>query len=144
MPQLIDYIDAIARKKNRDVLYVVFEPVPGSTKDVLSWAEYFDWENHTSRQAIIHWLEENGIAWKPCAGFAKVNHIPSYRGQIYIDLPFDRSLAAYKQLESFLENLDGSMRLPGATFAYLPLEMAMKNAEHDEKGFWDRWADVFL
>lgn len=144
MPQLIDHIDAIARKKNRDVLYVVFELVPGSTKNALSWAECYDWENSSSRQSIIHWLEGNGIAWEPCAEFARVNYMQSYRGQLYIDLPFDRSLAAYKQLEAFLENPDGTMRLPGATFSYLPLEMAMENAEHDEEGFWDRWGDDFL
>jgi len=24
---------------------------------------------------------------------------------------------------------------------YLPLDVAMKNAEHDETGFWDKWAE---
>jgi hypothetical protein len=143
MPQLIDHIDAIARKKNRDVLYVTFKPLCGSTEEV-TWAECFDWENHPSRQAIIRWLDENDIAWKPCAEFANVNCILGYRGQIYIDLPFDRSLATYQQLVAFLENPDGSMRLPGAVFAYVPLAMAMKNAEHDEEGFWDKWVEDFL
>lgn len=143
MPQLIDYIDAIARKKNRDVLYVVFGTLAGPA-DALVSEGHFDWEQHPSRQAIIRWLDENEISWKPCGGIARVNYMLSYKGQIYIDLPFEPSLPAYRRLEAFLEKPDGSMRLPGANFAYLPLETAMKNAEHDEEGFWDRWGDNVL
>ena len=28
-------------------------------------------------------------------------------------------------------------------FWLLPLNIAMKNAEHDERGFWERWAEKF-
>jgi len=35
------------------------------------------------------------------------------------------------------------MKIDGVVFCYLPLEMAMKNAHHDEPGFWDRWAENF-
>lgn len=35
------------------------------------------------------------------------------------------------------------MRFPEVIFAYLPLETAMENSEHDELGFWDRWAENF-
>lgn len=136
MPQIIDHIDAIARQKQRDVLYVVFRPVsqsqPGS-----------DWEEHPTRNAIIQWLDEKNMPWRPCAGVANVNQLVSYQGQIYIDVPFDSTLPQYAELAAYLENPDGTMRLPGAVLAYLPLEHALQNAEHDEPGFWARWAEDF-
>ena len=35
------------------------------------------------------------------------------------------------------------MRNEQVQFFYLPLEHAMRNAHHDEPGFWDKWADNF-
>lgn len=66
-----------------------------------------------------------------------------YRGQIYVDVPYDDSLPEYRKLADFLENPDGSARLPNAIFCYLPLEKAMENAHHDEPGFWEKWAENF-
>lgn len=134
MPQLIAHIDAIARQKQRGVLYIVFRTIGRPRANT-------NWEKHSSRKAIVQWLKEKGIPWQPCAGIANVNLLDSYRGQVYIDLPFDRTLPEYIELEAFLENPDGTMRLPGAIFGYLPLEYAMKNAHHDEPGFWERWVE---
>ena len=150
MPMLIEYIDAIARKKKRDVLSVAFDPeeTPDSHKhgdtdyDQLRWLEQ-DWENHSIRKQIILWLDENGISWQHCGDVANPNCMPPYMGQIYIDVPYDKNLPEYQKLETYLENPDGSMRLPGVNFYCCPLEMAMKNAEHDEPGFWERWAENF-
>lgn len=136
MPQLIDHIDAIARQKKRDVLYIVFSAI-GRPRAMTNW------DKHPSRKVIVQWLDEKGIPWQPCAGIANANRLDSYQGQVYIDIPFDRALPEYIELEAFLENPDGTMRLPGATFGYLPLEHAMKNAHHDEPGFWEQWAESF-
>ena len=67
----------------------------------------------------------------------------SYRGSIYVDVPFDTTDSTYQLLQTYLENPDGTMRHPTVTFEYYPLEMAMKNAHHDEPGFWERWAENF-
>lgn len=138
MPMLIKHIDAIGREKQRDVLFVVFK-LDEDDED----HPWLDWDNLPIRQHIIDWLEKHGICWAPCGEYANVNQMVSYMGQIYIDLPYDRTLPSYLELEAFLENPDGSMRFPHVIFAYLPLESAMKNAEHDAPGFWERWAASF-
>jgi len=130
---LIAHIDAIARQKQRDVLYVVFCPEQDGSA----------WQRLPVRQQIIEWLTAHGIGWQPCGPIADERVMVGYRGQLYIDLPNDKALPAYQALEAFLENPDGSMRLPQAVFYCLPLDRAMENAAHDEPGFWDRWAEKF-
>ncbi len=145
MPQLIHHIDAIARKKQRGVLWITFEdPIDASPQDVLTGLNGLlgegssDYEDNPSRQQVIAWLEEHHIAWEPSAEYANPNCFISYQGQIYVDLPYDVNLPAYRELEFFLENPDVSKRPPGVRFWILPLELAMRNAEHDEPGYWER------
>lgn len=145
MPMLIEHIDAIARQKQRDVLYVAFHPPASAMPDVeeIVGTDDFDWGKLPIRQQIIDWLEAQGIGCKPCGHFANEHLMMGYRGQIYIDVPFDDSLPAFQALQAFLELPDGSMRFPEATFFSCPLDMAMENAAHDEPGFWQRWAENF-
>ena len=137
MPFLIDHIDAIARLKGRDVVYVIF-PACANWFDID--APNIDWENYASRNAIISWLNENRIGWVPCGNFANENLMESYAGQIYIDVPFDPDDETYRKVQEFLENPDGTAKFEGAKFWYVPLAMAMKNKHHDEPGFWDEHA----
>lgn len=137
MPQLIEHIDAIARQKQRDVLYLRFND-PSDSED---W--FYDGESSASRQEIINWLNNNQIIWQPCGDVANENCMMSYAGQIYLDVPFDEADPVYQRLISHLENPDGTMRLPGVLFCALKLQTAMKNAHHDEPGFWKRWAENF-
>ncbi|WP_119157761.1 hypothetical protein [Caldimonas tepidiphila] len=135
MPQLIQHIDAIARKKQRDVLYLMFPRKKDRPPQ--------DVEDLPLRRQIIEWLEHEGIDWKPCGGIASETRMVPYRGQIYVDVPFDPSDPAYQKLQSYLEHPDGTMRFDEALFCALTLDVAMKNAHHDEPGFWERWADEF-
>lgn len=137
MPQLIEHIDAIARQKQRDVLFIQFND-PSDSEDWL-----YDGESSASRQEIIQWLNNNQIIWQPCSGVANENCMMSYAGQIYIDVPFGVADPVYQRVLGHLENPDGSMRLPGVLFCALKLQTAMKNAHHDEPGFWERWAENF-
>jgi len=145
MPVLIEHIDAIARQKQRDVLFGVSPPPASGTPDdeEILGSDDFDWKTLPIRQQIIDWLAARGIGWNPCGHFANECLMMGYRGQIYIDLPFDASLPAFQALQAFLELLDGTMRFPEATFFYCPLDKAMENAAHDEPGFWQRWAQNF-
>lgn len=133
MPEIID---AIARKRQRDVLSIRFV-----TRDT-DFMKY-DYSQDPERLRITEWLDEHGIAWQPCGCVANENRMLSYRGDVYVDVPFDTSDATYQQLQAYLENPDGTMRHPTVTFQYYPLEMAMKNAHHDDPGFWERWAENF-
>lgn len=137
MPQLIEHIDAIARQRQRDVLYVTFFDDPTGTRSP------HHWQAHPGRAAIVAWLVTHGYAWQPCGEIANEHVIRGYRGSIYIDIPYDQDNPAYRALEAFLENPDGSLRMPHLCFLVLDLDFAKKNAHHDEPGFWDRWADNF-
>lgn len=146
MPYQIKHIDAIAREKQRGVLFVEFWPEnkEGEADEDLSiFPPLIDWQNLESRKQLIAWLDENEISWLPCGEIADTNLMISYQGQLYIDVPFDTSIPKYQKLAAHLENPDGSMRHPGVDFYFLPLDVAMKNKEHDEPGYWKRWAENF-
>ncbi|MGZ3242097.1 MAG: hypothetical protein ACXU7Z_16915, partial [Burkholderiaceae bacterium] len=103
----------------------------------------YDYEDDERRQALLDWLDQQGIAWWRCAEVASEDGFEDYAGQIYIDLALDESNPKYCLLRDHLEYPDGSMRDSHVMFYHLPLEIAMQNAHHDEPGFWERWAKEF-
>lgn len=137
MPMLIEHIDAIARQKGRDVLFLDFPAEHGDDP----FEEFdVDWKNIPIRQQIIAWLEQNQIGWSHCGYFADENSMGDYQGRIYIDVPFDTNDPIYQKLSGYLETPEVEIKFAGVNFCYLPLATAMKNAHHDEPGFWERWA----
>jgi len=92
---------------------------------------------------VLSWLDKNNIPWEKCATFANENYMIGYIGDVYLDFPYDENDPQYKLVCEYLENPDGSMRNENVVWYYLSLEIAMKNAHHDEPGFWKRWADNF-
>lgn len=134
MPRLLEHIDAIARKQRRDVLYVEFQDTDKCAVDFSALP---------LRRQITEWLDSQRIKWQPCGGVASEHRLCAYAGQIYIDLPFDPEDPGFRKVQAYLEHPDGSMKFHGATFYALPLQIAMRNAHHDEPGFWERWADRF-
>lgn len=142
MPMLIHHIDAIARKKQRDVLYLTFHLTHAGSEECWNTKSY-DYHEDTTRDLVCEWLSEHGIAWQLCGQVANENMLSSYRGQIYLDVPFDDNDPSYVLVRDYLENPDGTMRFPSVIFWYLPLEKAMANAHHDEPSFWDEWTKNF-
>ena len=134
MPMSLEHIDKIARDKQRDVLYIEFD------REVYP---SYDYETYIERQNLIKWLEENNIPYMPCGHIASEYGWESYIGQLYIDIPMDDNNSKYKLLNNHLENEDGSFKIKGVRYMYVSLKVAMKNAHHDEEGFWDRWAENF-
>jgi len=133
MPMIVEYIDAIARKKQRGVLLLKFHP------ENLGEAFFeYDYKKDKRRKKVLSWLRKNKLPWLACAHEAS-----SYLGDIYIDVPFDESNPHYQLLKDYLENPDGTMRDKRIRFGYLSLENAMKNAHHDEPGFWERREENF-
>ena len=141
MPMILEHIDAIARKKGRDVLFLDFPQ-----KMIDDEYDFFvdaDWDSLPVRLQVIAWLDKKQIEWSECGHFANENMMCGYRGRIYIDVPFDTKNPVFQKLSSYLETPDGVMKIDGVVFCYLPLDVAMQNAHHDEPGFWDRWAENF-
>ena len=66
-----------------------------------------------------------------------------YLGQVYLDIPHDENNPEYILTRDYLENPDGSFRFEPAIWWYIPLEVAMENAYHDEPGYWDKWVEDF-
>lgn len=129
---LISHIDEIARREQRDVLYLEFHP---SDREL---ARRYDFRQDPVRSEIIGWLDAHGVGWGPCGPYAVVHRIEAYRGQVYLDTPFDQNLDSYRGLCSFLEHDDGSVRHTGIRFLIMSLDSAMKNAAHDAPGFWEQ------
>jgi hypothetical protein len=134
MPMVVEHIDKIARDLQRDVLYIEFD------RNVF---ESYDYDEYTERNNLMDWLDEHDIGYRCCGAIARENGWESYRGQLYIDLPFDETDEKYRLLDGHLCNEDNTPRINGVIFYYLPLEIAMQNAHHDEPGFWETWADNF-
>ena len=140
----IEHVDAIARAKKRDVIFVEFhqlEKGKGRKNRLPYDALVLEWECLPARRKVIEWLDTQAIRWSPCGNFADLSYVLSYRGQLYIDLPYDSELPIFQQLTAFLEKPDGSTRIPGVKLMCCTLEQAMVNAFHDEPGFWERWAE---
>lgn len=135
MPQLLQNIDQIARQKQRDVLTLKFHDRAAGFM--------LDYHQNESRKMILEWFIANDIPHYKCGPYASETWMESYHGQIYIDVPYDKSNPMFRKVASFLKNPDGSMKFEGAWFCYLPLDICMKNAHHDEPGFWEKWAEGF-
>ena len=142
MPMLIEHIDAIARQKQRDALYIKFVPENCAIDDGIdTWLEH-DYRNQPRRAEVLSWFDAHNIPWQICGLVANENIIECpYFGDVYIDIPFDENDPQYQIVRDYLENPDGTMRDKQVYFCYLPLERAMKNAHHDEPGFWEKWAE---
>ncbi len=135
MPQLLNHIDYIGRQKQRDVLTVEFHNFKtGFTGD---------YRQSQVRIDILAAFDLNGIAYQECIGYASETRFDSYRGQIYIDVPFDRADQQYRIVEALLENVDGTTKFDKAWFIAYSLDFCMKNVHHDAPGFWDHLMETY-
>ncbi|KGT48513.1 MULTISPECIES: hypothetical protein [Acinetobacter] len=125
MPQLLQHIDAIAREKGRDVLFVHFENYEHNNAEA---------ESYHLRQNLMEWLQQKQITFTPCMGIEQPGVIESYSGDLYIDVPFDEVDSTYQILSDHLEDTEGEMKIPGVLFFVLSLETALE-IEADREDF---------
>jgi len=83
MPGLLEHIDAIARKLQRDVLYIAFVRAESPN--------FEDYENLESRKRILQWLDDESVPWRECGPYASETTMRSYAGEVFIDVPFDET-----------------------------------------------------
>lgn len=141
MPLLIEHIDAIARQKQRDVLFLEFADPQSQSQGTGEPSSSWSWKSSPDRQSIIDWLKCNQIAWQRCGDLMDETTMSSYAGQIYLDVPFNDTDPVYQKIIRYLENPDGSSRVAGVKVFVLRLAVAMTNVHHDEPGFWDLWVE---
>jgi hypothetical protein len=135
MPQHIEHIDKIAREKQRDVLFIGFILLTNTSSPIYGKA--------ADDNLHLKWLQENHISYQPCGLIANENAMPQYQGHLYIDIPMDEANSDYQKLLAHFENEDGSPKDAHCVLYYITLADAMKNAHHDEPGFWENWAENF-
>jgi hypothetical protein len=121
MVALLYHIDEIARSRKADVVWIAFEyKAPG------------DWERmpkrmRQQRARIISWLEQRKVAYERCFGFFGGAIEEPYRGDLFVDLPIDRTNKNFAELEAMLEHPDTLPKFEGVRFYMLPLKEARKN-----------------
>ncbi len=145
MPLLLQHIDAIAREKNRDVLFVHFEEYNHEHP-----------EKNTARNKVLDWLDLQNIEYTPCMGLEGEAVLSSYSGDIYVDVPFDAKNPAYRTLSELLEDEQGNMKIDGVLFFSLALDIALEieaereNEEEieieylDDEEFGDQFGEGFI
>jgi hypothetical protein len=121
MAALFYHIDEIARTRKSDVLWIAFDAPK------LCSLERMPKRLFQRRAKIISWLEQRKIGYEACFAFFGGALEEPYRGDLFIDLPINRSDQNFVDLQAMLEHSDGSPRVEGIFFYELPLKVARKN-----------------
>lgn len=133
MPMLLHPIDAIARKKGRNVLFLSFSR--SAHPHVLSGYTPTR-KQKAARKAALSWLREENIAHFECLPYWANGLIHcSYEGHIYIDVPPIDSDETYRRILDHFEFADGTTRDLDAALVICTLEYAMENAHHDSEEY---------
>ena len=109
MVELISYIDDIARRLGRDVMYITFD------RRVYEGPP----ESWPARNELIAWCQQHNIETRPCAGFSTSEWENSYAGQLYVDLEYSPENAKFKLLDQHLENPESGTKIEGVHFLLL-------------------------
>lgn len=120
MPQLIEYLDKTEQEQ---------QSFAGSLRWHYSIMEldgvlYIDFTRHSQCDEVTAWLDSNDIKWMPRV----INRIGWKHNSIQLVIPFDQTDPVYRKVAGHLENSDGSMKIPNASFYYTPLTDVMKMA----------------
>lgn len=132
MPQILECIDAIARRIDRDVL---FADIPEAIVGDLFEVDHRNYDPQyykkcKTRADAIAFLDASGIAWKPCFRFFSTSGFISapYTGTIFIDVPNDAADQAYRAVCDYFEHEDGSPRFEDFHLFVLPLTIANRKS----------------
>ncbi len=120
MPQLIGTIDAIARERQRDVLYARAPP----SADLL-----FDhkWERAAGRVALVEFLTAHKmIRWEECMDWNSGVLVAPYDGSLFIDLPVNVTNEQFQAVCAILEYPNGRPRFSDYRLYVFPLFLALR------------------
>ena len=107
MPLLIEYIDEIACRLNRDVLMIGPDRTTAAKHDS-------SWKRSLERKSLLTWLDEQHINWELCGWLSTPGVTHSYQGDIYLDFLYSPDDARYQKFRNFVqEQENGSVKWPG-------------------------------
>ena len=130
MPELIQYLDEIARRKKRDVLMVSFHEL----QDLMS----LDREVYAPRIEFIDFLNKHKIKWEKCAPpRSGSGWIIGYFGDIYLNIPFDQEDPGYQLVQKRLEFKNGSPRDKRILWYLHPLSEAIRIGHRPDLDIFD-------
>lgn len=122
MVVLVEAIDAISRRLDRDVMYLRCSCM-----------------HSAERAKAKDWLNAAGLSTSDCMPFVtSYLQIESPATELYIDVKYDPNSEVFRLLDSQFRNATGSPVLTGVLLTRLPLEQALLNKEQDEPGYWDK------
>lgn len=103
---LIECIDTIARRLDRDIL---FAHIPDALLGGAFGNEGLNYEKCKTRDDAIAFLDEAGIAWRPCFRFFSTSGyiLAPYTGTIFIDVPNDVTDTGYQAICKYFEHRNG-------------------------------------
>ena len=120
-------IDEIARRKQRDVIYIEFQDSSSGVR--------LDYKENRTRQIALKWFTELEIPFYECGGYASDDELDSYRGQVHIDVPFTPDNPLLIKVVNLLGRASKITALPGPRICFVSLLYAMENAHHDGPEF---------
>jgi len=126
MPVAMRHIDKIAREKQQDVLFLIFDPERTGNGQ---------YEDMPIRQHLIAWFKQNNIEIELCGPMQRHFLVCPYEGSFYIDVLFDEKDEVYQKVQQYLEDSEGNIKVPFTQFHCLPLSIAMEDAFYDDRDF---------
>lgn len=125
MAEIIESIDAIARRLGRDVLFLEL-----TGEDDVPQTIYAD------VSAVTDWLDQQCIVWQVCSTFSDEDSwIEGGPGAIFLDVEYIPGSSAVSVLEAYFMDEDGQPAILGYTPNLLQLETAQKYAYRDDPDF---------
>lgn len=107
MPEVVQYIDVVARRLGRPVLMAGFGregALPG-----------LDRPTRAKRVKFLGQLDREGIAWTPCGPPSDSGWL-SYLGHVYFDIAYAPGEPAYERLRCLFEDEAGELLVPEIRF----------------------------
>jgi hypothetical protein len=127
MAEILESIDGIARRLNRDVYYLALVDGDGERLDI-----------YTDISEITDWLDAHRIGWALCMGFNEETvWFEGGPGCIFLDVHPEIDAAAMQQVEAHFMDGAGEPAIAGYVPAIMELKVARRFSERDRPDFWD-------
>lgn len=121
MVYIIESIDAICRRREKDLLYLAF------IDDELNYRSVY-----SDVSEVTSWLDEHGIGWEICTAFDReFEHFDGGPGAICLDVPFDAENEKFRILEEAFPDHPEVRPKEGFALVLMQIDVAKQYAYRD-------------